>query len=92
MRRSQKSEGGTEIVFAERTVTAARGVGDCCNDVGDARWSRSSTTVCEIASASTTVGLCRPSNGYWYMLLSSTNDTAFIAQPWGVSTDIPVLE
>ncbi len=32
----------------------------------------------------------RPSTGYWYVLLSSTNYTSYLAQPWGISGDIPV--
>jgi hypothetical protein len=34
--------------------------------------------------------LYRPSAGYWFVSLSSTNYTAFAQYQWGVSTDIPV--
>ncbi len=40
----------------------------------------------------TDLGVYRPSTGYWYILQSSTNFTTYIAQQWGLSTDIPVLQ
>ena len=36
------------------------------------------------------VAVYRPSTGTWWILESSTNDTAHLAQTWGASTDIPV--
>ena len=38
----------------------------------------------------TDIAVYRPSTGTWYILQSSTNYTTYIAQQWGVSTDIPV--
>ena len=35
------------------------------------------------------LGVYRPSNGMWYVLLSSENYSTFIAQQWGLNTDIP---
>jgi hypothetical protein len=32
----------------------------------------------------------RPSIGVWYILLSSTSDMTYIAQQWGITTDIPI--
>ena len=32
----------------------------------------------------------RPGTGYWYTLQSASNYTTYLAQQWGVSTDIPV--
>ena len=32
----------------------------------------------------------RPDTGYWYTLQSAGNYTTYLAQQWGVSTDIPV--
>jgi len=40
----------------------------------------------------TDLAVFRPSTGVWYILQSSTNDTTFLAQPWGLSSDIPVLK
>ena len=33
----------------------------------------------------------RPSNGYWFALLSSTNYASVIIDQWGVSSDVPVV-
>ena len=38
----------------------------------------------------TDIAVYRPSSAFWYILQSSTNYTTYIAQHWGVSTDIPV--
>ena len=38
----------------------------------------------------TDIAVYRPSTGDWYILQSSTNYTTYIAQQWGLSTDIPV--
>ena len=38
----------------------------------------------------TDVAVYRPSTGTWWILKSSTNDTTYFSQQWGVSTDIPV--
>jgi hypothetical protein len=38
------------------------------------------------------LGIYRPSTGTWWVLQSSTNLTTYLSQPWGNSTDIPVLK
>ena len=38
----------------------------------------------------TDLAVFRPSTGVWWVLLSITNSTAFIAHEWGVATDVPV--
>ena len=37
----------------------------------------------------TDIAVYRPATGSWYVLQSSTNNTAFASYQWGVSTDIP---
>ena len=32
----------------------------------------------------------RPDAGIWYVLLSGTNYTSYVAYQWGISTDIPI--
>jgi hypothetical protein len=39
----------------------------------------------------TDLAVYRPSTGWWYILTSSSNYTSYIAQPWGESTDVPLL-
>ena len=36
------------------------------------------------------LGLYRPSTGFWYVLLSSSNFTTYVARQWGVGSDIVV--
>jgi hypothetical protein len=38
----------------------------------------------------TDLAVYRPSTGTWWILKSSTNYATYLAQQWGVSTDIPV--
>jgi len=37
----------------------------------------------------TDLGVFRPSNGTWYVALSTSNYSGFLAQPWGLGTDTP---
>jgi trimeric autotransporter adhesin len=73
-------------------VVAGTSYGLASGDSNEAFVRLNSTTVVSDFDGDrrTDLTIFRPSNGFWYIVRSSTNNTQNVAYQWGVSTDIPV--
>ena len=73
-----------------------RGVSGCPSVVGGAHANSQGKSNKGFADfdrdGKTDIAVYRPATGVWYVLMSGTNSTTYVAYQWGVSTDIPLQQ